>query len=405
VPAASRIGRGKTSCCPSTALILQHKRGVSQGPRPDGRSPSTSLSVNRDAVVICRVQGSALLHRRLSTAEALDLQSPHALLVNELPADLSDTPFHLDSPSASRLALSMAMKVRASRAGVHLFDRVSGLNILLDEVDLTTQRLSVAPRYLSIALTNACDLRCAYCFAPKNPDKLDVERVAAWAVELDDAGCLGLGFGGGEPTLHPQFAQLCARVTESTSMAVTFTTHGHRLTRRLIDVLGGVVHFARLSVDGVGATYERLRRRPFSAVRAAATLLRSVVPIGINTVVNADTIDELDDLAAFAADAGASELLLLPEQPTAFTPGISKADTQRLVRWIRGTQTSVRLAISRSGLETLLPVVEPIPAERPLDAHLHVDASGILRPNAFAPIGVPIEGSILDAVKALKEEA
>ncbi|MGH8896776.1 MAG: radical SAM protein [Egibacteraceae bacterium] len=182
----------------------------------------------------------------------------------------------------------MTCKIRLSEAGVHLFDRVSGLNVLLDEVDVPAEQVSQAPRYLSVALTNACELRCAYCYAPKNAAALDVNRVVAWAVELDGAGCLGIGFGGGEPTAHPRFAQLCAQIAESTSMAVTFTTHGHRLTPGLTDALRGSVHFARLSVDGVGATYERLRGRPFEAVRTAAARLRSVAPISINAVVNAD---------------------------------------------------------------------------------------------------------------------
>lgn len=299
----------------------------------------------------------------------------------------------------------MTCKVRLCSAGVHLFDRDSGLNVLFDEVVVPDESVARAPRYVSVALTNACELHCAYCYAPKRAATLDPERVVDWAIELDGAGCLGVGFGGGEPTAHPRFAEICARITESTSMAVTFTTHGHRLTRDMTDVLRGSVHFARLSVDGVGPTYERLRRRSFAAVIAAAGLLRSMAPIGINMVVNADTIGELDDVAEFAISVGASELLLLPEQPTAGTPGISGSDAERLVRWIRSTRTSTRLAISRSGLETAVPAVEVVPGERPLDAHLHVDATGILRPNAYASIGRPIEGSILDAVRALKEAA
>ena len=307
------------------------------------------------------------------------------------------------SPSGGILV--RVYKVRLCEAGVHLFDRVSGLNVLLDEVEVPAGQVSRAPRYLSVALTNACELSCAFCYAPKHAAALDMDRVVAWAVELDRAGCLGVGFGGGEPTAHPRFARLCAQIAESTSMAVTFTTHGHRLNRGLADALRGSVHFARLSVDGVGATYERLRRRPFPAVLAAATLLRSVAPIGINAVVNADTIGELDDIAEFAADVGASELLLLPEQPTAATPGISDADAERLIRWIRTARIRVRLAISRSGLEASVPAVEVIPGERSLDAHMHVDAAGVLRPHAYASVGTPIGDSILDAVQALREAA
>jgi MoaA/NifB/PqqE/SkfB family radical SAM enzyme len=307
--------------------------------------------------------------------------------------------------SSAGILVWVTCKVRLSEAGVHLFDRVSGLNVLLDEVEVPAGRVSLAPRYVSVAVTNACDLRCAYCYAPKHPGVLDMDRVVAWAVELDGAGCLGVGFGGGEPTAYRRFAQLCAQIAESTSMAVTFTTHGHRLTPALADALRGSVHFARLSVDGVGATYERLRRRPFEAVIAAAALLRSVAPIGINVVVNGDTIGELDEVARFAADVGAVELLLLPEQPTAAVPGICDADAERVVRWMRSARSRVRLAISRSGLEVSVPAVEPIPGERPLDAHMHVDATGVLRPHAFAVTGRPIEGSILDAVQALREAA
>jgi sulfatase maturation enzyme AslB (radical SAM superfamily) len=295
--------------------------------------------------------------------------------------------------------------MRLSEAGVHLFDRVSGLNVLIDDVDVPVEQVSRAPRYLSVALTNACELSCGYCYAPKRRATLDVRRVVAWAAEMDRAGCLGVGFGGGEPTAHPRFVQLCAQVAESTSMAVTFTTHGHRVTAGLADALRGSVHFSRLSVDGVGVTYERLRRRPFPAVAAAAALLRSVAPLGINTVVNADTIGELDLVARFAADVGACELLLLPEQQTAATPGISEEDADLLVRWIRSASTPLRLAISRSGLESSVPTVDVVPGERPLDAHLHVDATGVLRPHAYSSTGTPIGRSILDAVEALREAA
>ncbi|MFE2291961.1 radical SAM protein [Streptomyces sp. NPDC059452] len=299
--------------------------------------------------------------------------------------------------------LSVTCKIRLSAAGVHLFDRVTGMNVLLDEAPVSAEQFSRAPRYLSVALTNACELRCAYCYAPKHAAALGRERVVAWAVELDAAGCLGVGFGGGEPTAYRGFAQLCSDIARSTSMAVTFTTHGHRLTPELVESLRGVVHFVRLSVDGVGATYERLRGRPFAAVVQAAGLLGSLAPFGINAVINADTVGELDDLAEFAVKVGASELLLLPEQPTATTPGIGAADAQRLVEWAATARAGVRLAISRTGLEATLPTAEAVPGECPLDAHMHVDATGVLRPHAYAPTGLSVGDSIMEAVQALRE--
>lgn len=299
----------------------------------------------------------------------------------------------------------MVCAFRFSTAGVHLFDRVTGLNVLIDEVDVADTETSLAPRHLSIALTNACELHCNYCYAAKHPAMLDARLVVAWAVELDRAGCLGIGLGGGEPTAHPRFSRICQQIASTTAMAVTFTTHGHRMTRELAETLHGSVHFARLSVDGVGATYERLRGRPFAAVTAAAQLLRSIAPLGVNTVVNADTVGELDAIAQFAVDVGASELLLLPQQPTAATEGISPTDAGRLVTWIHQSEHPLRLAISRSGLEEAAGGVNLVPGERPMDAHLHVDAGGILRPDSFATAGVTIKDSILSAVRELREAA
>jgi hypothetical protein len=60
----------------------------------------------------------------------------------------------------SGILVRMMRKVRLSEAGVHLFDRVTGLNVLLDEVTVPAAQFSRAPRYLSVALTNVCELRC-----------------------------------------------------------------------------------------------------------------------------------------------------------------------------------------------------------------------------------------------------
>jgi MoaA/NifB/PqqE/SkfB family radical SAM enzyme len=208
-------------------------------------------------------------------------------------------------------------KVRLSRSGAHWFDRVSGLNILLDEVKVPPERWSRAPRYVSIALTNACELRCPFCYAPKVPGRLDADLVLAWMKELEMAGCLGVGFGGGEPTAHPHFSWLCREGAQRTNMAITFTTHGHRLNADLAGKLRGSVHFVRVSVDGVGSTYERLRGRSFDSLRRCLDFVGSIAPFGLNVVVNDETVNELDAVASFAEHAGAVELLLLPEQAVA----------------------------------------------------------------------------------------
>lgn len=293
-------------------------------------------------------------------------------------------------------------KVRLSRFGAHWFDRSTGLNILLDEVAVPRASWSRAPRYASIALTNACELRCPFCYAPKVPARLESDAVLSWAIELDHAGTLGIGFGGGEPTAHSEFALICSEVARRTRMAVTFTTHGHRMTSDLADAFRGSVHFIRVSMDGCGATYERLRGRSFSEFARRVETIATIAPFGFNVVVNDETVHELDAIEVFAAEVGASEVLFLPEQPVGGRPGISARACERLTEWILSRPTQMRLAISEATVPDGVPIAQPFAGEAALDAHVHLDAQGILRPHAYAQEGVPIATSVIDALDQLR---
>ena len=275
------------------------------------------------------------------------------------------------------------VKTRIGPDGLHFFDRSTGVNVLLDEVRPEEESWSKAPRQVSIALTNACDLHCLYCYAPKGKASLTSDQVLAWLTELDEAGCLAVGFGGGEPTLHPQFAEICKRAAQETGLAVTFTTHGHRLTDQLLESLAGSVNFVRASVDGVGATYEAQRGRRFDDLLKRLSGLARAIPFGINVVVNDRAIGELDELASLAHQVKAAELLLLPQQATAAVGGVSQTLAARLEEWVRNYTGPVRLAISEAGADGL-PTCDPLPGEKGLRAYAHIDASGMLRASSYA---------------------
>lgn len=246
------------------------------------------------------------------------------------------------------------MRTRFGPNGVHLFDRASGMNVLLDELRPTEATWSAAPRQVSIALTNVCDLHCAYCYAPKHKASLLTEQVLGWLKELDTEGCLGVGFGGGEPTLHPDFVDICRRAAQETQLAVTFTTHGHRLTPQLVGRLRGSVHFVRISVDGVDRIYEEQRGKPFASLLRAMELIATLSPFGINVVVNERTVAGLDAVAELAQTVGASELLLLPQQQTSVVAGMDRAANLALQDWVSKYGGTVRLAVSEAGASGLL---------------------------------------------------
>jgi sulfatase maturation enzyme AslB (radical SAM superfamily) len=296
------------------------------------------------------------------------------------------------------------LKTRHGPNGTHLFDRRTGLNILLDEVQPAEALWAEAPRYVSFALTNACELACSFCYAAKHPARLRGEDVVAWAEELDRAGCFGIGFGGGEPTLFPRFADLCGKVHDQTGLAVTLTTHGHRFTDELGRRLKGSVDFIRVSMDGIGRTYERIRGRSFADLEDRLSIIRSTAPFGINYVVNDDTASELAAAAEFAARAGAAEFLILPELQSNGAPRLSSEALTAATFWASENHERFRLATSGQGAALMNLPFLPVGTLQEGQDFMHVDASATLKLSAFEADGLPLKpgSSIMRGVRRLR---
>ena len=272
--------------------------------------------------------------------------------------------------------------MRTGPSGIHIFDRRTGVNILLDEVKVPEAAWSLAPRHISVALTNACELSCPYCYAPKRPAALDFDRLAGWLTELDDKGCLGVGFGGGEPTLYRKFAEICQYAARRTGLAVTFTTHGHNFTENLIATLHGNVHFVRLSMDGVGTTYETLRGRPFSSLLDRIRLASTLAPVGINYLVNNRTVADLDRAIEIAIDVGAAEFLLLPEQSVNGRGGIDGCAAKTLQSWIERYRGPIPLTVSEVASDGIS-VANAFAGESSLQGYAHIDAWGTVKRTSY----------------------
>lgn len=276
--------------------------------------------------------------------------------------------------------------------GFQLFHRQTGCNILVDDLVPSPGQWSLAPRYVSVALTNACDLSCSYCYAPKKSSRLDGECLRRWLLDLDANGCLGVGFGGGEPTLYPRFADVCRFATEETGMAVSFTTHAHHLGELILQRLAGYVNFVRVSMDGVAATYEATRGRSFAQLLSRIRAIRQIAPFGINYVVNSRTISDLDLAVEYGAKLGASEFLLLPERPTQNSCGANTDVHRRLREWVTTYSGNIPLAVSES-FGASLPFFSPVPGEPELRGYAHVDAMGVIKASAFHETGITVTSS------------
>ena len=292
------------------------------------------------------------------------------------------------------------MKVRATPQGYLAFDRRSGLNVLLDEV--VPEKRSAAPAMVSFSLTNRCNLHCPHCFVVKGRSDLPFSLLEKWLVELDGNGCLEVGFGGGEPLLHPDFPAICGFVHSRTGMACTFTTNGTLLSEDRVESIRGNVDFCRISMDGWGLVHERSRGVPFDALLSTIERVARRLRVGVNYLVNDETAGDLDRVAHLLASLSVEELLLLPEIGSRGEILLSESGISTLRGWVASYGGPLRLRGSERTCAGMLPSVLP-PGDEALFRYLHVDADGIMKTDSFASVGVPIgSGSFLDAFQLLR---
>lgn len=295
----------------------------------------------------------------------------------------------------------LTLSTRCGPDGLHLFDRATGTNLLLDELRFPSSDWSKAPRHVSVALTNACDLACKFCYAPKNPAFLSASKIISWANELSQHGCFGLGFGGGEPTLHPDLAYLCKKIRANTGLAISITTHGHHLNLKLLENLVDAVDLIRISIDGCGDTYEKIRGRSFINLKNNAMSAASSFRVAVNCVVNGLTINELTPVAELAEELNASQLLLLPEISYGRGCSASNSVLVRLKNWVSEYQGCVPIGISENHKE-LIQHELPTPKESPLSAYAHIDAESNIRPHSFSNTRVSLKQQ-MSVIQAMHE--
>ncbi len=185
------------------------------------------------------------------------------------------------------------------------------------------------PPRLSVELTDICNLHCSYCLRDdealyrQSPNYFPLvlfKRVIHEA--RASVGISRITFTGGEPSLHPKFAEILA-AAEAESLKISFVTNGwnfEKLWPSLLRVKAAISHVA-FSVDGVTAVEHDNWRGSGSfvrLVRAFSRCRKAQMPFVIKVGIRRDTIDQLENIAMFAARMGAATLSfghLLPTSP------------------------------------------------------------------------------------------
>jgi len=177
-----------------------------------------------------------------------------------------------------------------------------------------------APLEAHLQLTNRCDAGCTGCYTGASPDGAANEwGLVEWSAAIDqlaDAGVFHVALGGGESTVLPWLGELADHARRR-GIVPNLTTSGLANLDRLLAITDRFGQI-NVSLDGIGATYARVRgfdgfARADAAIRALRRVKREV---GINVVVTRHNFAELDRLFAYAAARRLSEIELLRFKPS-----------------------------------------------------------------------------------------
>lgn len=183
------------------------------------------------------------------------------------------------------------------------------------------------PRRLTVELASVCNLHCAYCLRDEDalyndPAKfMEIEILRRLVHDAREFACVtDVSFTGGEPTLHPRFAE-AIETCAAEGMQVSFVTNGwnfEQIGRGLLEHREGLHHVA-FSLDGTRAeTHDRWRGKGSfeRLIRAFSFCHRYEIPFAIKVGIRRDTVAHLEEFALFSARFGAASLSFAHLMPT-----------------------------------------------------------------------------------------
>ena len=166
------------------------------------------------------------------------------------------------------------------------------------------QQERYTPRSCVWELSLLCDLRCKHCGSyagERRADELSHEELLSVADQLIELGVQLVTLGGGEPMLHPDWAELGRRLSDG-GVTVNMISNGWSFDEGKLQAAldAGIVQMA-FSVDGLQGAHDTIRRAgSFERVLQAMALCRGAgLSIGAVTHINSlnyRTLPEMRDL-------------------------------------------------------------------------------------------------------------
>lgn len=293
------------------------------------------------------------------------------------------------------------MIVRNDLDGVLLFDKKTGLNVLLDENK--PPKVDLAPRHVSIALTENCNLMCNQCYINHSSRSLNYEDVISWTDALYENGCLSIGLGGGEPTLWYKCLDIVSYIN-TTQMAVTLTTNGSAS----VDFYCKLLHKAsvvRFSLDGLNDVYESRRKQNYNDIIKKIIFLKDEGRIGLNYLLTDESVFQLREFEDVVSLVHPSEILLIPFLDKNGEYLLSKSSQEIVRQWVRKNKDCLPLCGSYSCLGFLQEDVLPTQNFELKKQHyyfLHINAKKQLMRNVFDKQSIDIGENFINSLQTYR---
>lgn len=171
------------------------------------------------------------------------------------------------------------------------------------------RRQGFRPRFCVWELTLACNMRCLHCGShagPRRRDELSYEECQSVADQLASEGLERMTLGGGEPTLHPHWHELGARLVQRgvrVNMISNGWQWGAEQVRRAVGA--GLINVS-FSLDGLEQAHDRIRREgSFARVLAAIDhCVAGGLPVSVVSHINRLNYLNLDELGKLLREHG-----------------------------------------------------------------------------------------------------
>lgn len=154
-------------------------------------------------------------------------------------------------------------------------------------------------------LVRRCNLNCRHCYSLSAdtdfPGELDTREVFAVMDDLRRFGVPALVLSGGEPLLRPDIFAISERA-KSLGFYVALSSNGTLIDASMADAIAAAHYdYVGISLDGIGKTHDRFRRKAgaFAVALAALRLCRDRgIKVGLRFTLTRANEDELPLLLA-----------------------------------------------------------------------------------------------------------